>query len=68
MPRRKLAIILAASLGAAAFADLALVLALAHDHRPFVVPLASLTGFIPGLVIATLAWRGRLPSRCAVRS
>jgi len=43
-----------------------LAVGLAIDHKPYVLPLASLTACIPGFVVAGLAWRGRLASRCGV--
>jgi len=64
MPKRKLAVVLWLSIGVAAAVDMALVATLALEHRAFVGPLLGMTAFIPGFVIAGLAWQGRLPSGC----
>ena len=64
MPKRKLAVVLALSMVSVGAANVLLAVALAHEHRPSVIPLASLTACIPGFVVAALAWQGRLPSRC----
>ena len=64
MPKRKLAVVLFSTLGMAAILDLALALGLAMAHKPYIGPLAGLSAFIPGFVVAALAWQGRLPSRC----
>jgi hypothetical protein len=65
MPKRKLAIILASSMGVVLAVNLSLALGLALEHRPFAMVLASLSACIPGCVVAVLAWQGRLPSKCA---
>jgi len=67
MQKRKLAIILATSMGLMAALDAWLILSLAWAHRPFYFLLGSMAAVMPGFVIATLAWRGRLPSRCGVK-
>ena len=66
MPKRKLAILLASSMGLVWAVDLALGIGLALAHKPFIVPLISMSACIPGLVVAGLAWHGRLPSRCSL--
>jgi hypothetical protein len=48
--------------------DLVLVFSLAAGHKPYVGALASMTAFIPGFIVAALAWQGRLPSRCGPAS
>jgi hypothetical protein len=65
MPKRKLAIFLAGTLGIVAMSSVALSAMLAVAHKPFVIPLLSVTACLPGFVVAGLAWRGLLPSRCA---
>jgi len=65
MRKRKLAILLASSMGLVWAADLALGIGLALAHRPFVIPLLSMSACIPALVVAGLAWHGRLPPRCS---
>lgn len=65
MPKRKLAIVLLLTIGLATAVDTALVVSLALEHKAFAIPLVGMTAFMPGLVIAGLAWQGRLPSRCA---
>jgi len=67
MPKRKLAIILATSMGLLAAMDALLILILAWSHRPFYFVVGGMTALMPGFVMASLAWRGRLPSRCAAR-
>ncbi len=62
MPRRKLAIFLAASMGALCLVEGLFAVVLAAQHKPFAIALASLTACIPGFVVAALAWQGRLPS------
>jgi hypothetical protein len=52
------------ALGSAAVLDALLVLSLAIGHKSYIGPLASMTAFVPGLIVAALAWQGRLPSRC----
>ena len=64
MPKRKLALILVSSMGFVWVVNLALGVGLALQHRPFAIPLLSMTACIPGLVVAGLAWHGRLPPRC----
>jgi hypothetical protein len=64
MPKPKLAVVLVASMGLVLAVDAALALGLAFGHKPYVIPLISMTACIPGLVIAALAWQGRLPSKC----
>ena len=64
MPKRKLAVILALSMGMAGAIDIALVVFVALQHKVFAIPLLGMTAFIPGLVMAGLAWEGRLPSSC----
>lgn len=64
MPKKKLAVFLSASMGAALIADLVAALFLANEHRPFVALVASATATIPGFVIAVLAWQGKLQTRC----
>ncbi len=66
MPKRKLAILLASSMGLVLAVDLTLTIGLALAHRPFIIRLISMSACIPGLVVAVLAWRGRLPSRCGL--
>ena len=66
MPKRKLAVVLASSMGLVVAMNVLLALGLAIDHKPYVLPLASLTACIPGFVVAGLAWSGRLASRCGV--
>jgi hypothetical protein len=66
MPKRKLAVVLASSMGLVVAVNVMLAVGLAIDHKPYVLPLASLTACIPGFVVAGLAWRGRLTSRCGV--
>jgi len=68
MTKRKLAVVLMLTLGSVLAVDTALIIALAVEHRPFAIPLLSLTAFIPGMVIAALAWQGRLPFRCGAPS
>ena len=63
MRKRKLAIFLASSMGLVWAVDLALGIGLASLHRPFIIPLLSMCACIPGLVVAGLAWQGRLPHR-----
>jgi len=65
MPKRKLAIILASLIGVVGVADLLLALGLALDHKPYILPLASMTALIPGFIVASRAWRGRLASTCS---
>lgn len=67
MPKRKLAIILATSMGLVAAIDALLILSLAWAHKPFYFLLGSMTAVMPGIVMANLAWRGRLLSRCAAK-
>ncbi len=67
MPKRRLAIILAAMMGLVVLLDAALIVSLAWAHRPFYFLIGSMAAVTPGFVVATLAWRGRLPSRCAAR-
>jgi hypothetical protein len=64
MRKRNLAVVLMSSLGLAVAVDLSLVLSLALEHRAYIIPLASVSAFIPGFVVAALAWQGRLPSSC----
>jgi hypothetical protein len=64
MPKRKLALGLASAMGLVLAADLALSLGLALHHEPFATPLISMMTVIPGLVVAGLAWQGRLPTSC----
>lgn len=62
MPKRTLVAVLAWSIGLALATDLVLIFALVVEHRPYAIPLVgALAGFIPGLVVAGLAWKGRLP-------
>jgi F0F1-type ATP synthase assembly protein I len=67
MRKRGLAIILATAMGLVVTLDACLILILAWAHRPFYFLLGSMAAVTPGFVIAALAWRGRLPSRCAAR-
>ena len=64
MPKRRLALILFVSMSAVVAVQLVLMLVLAGAHKPYMTLVAGLTGTIPGFVIASLAWRGRLPSAC----
>lgn len=64
MPKRKLAIGLYASMALIIAVESVFALCLAGAHRPYWQVLTSLPATIPGFVIATLAWRGKLPS-CA---
>jgi hypothetical protein len=65
MPKRRLAAILGASMSLVVAVNLGLVLGLASDHKAYVIPaLFGIASVIPGFVVATLAWRGRLRSRC----
>ncbi len=64
MPKPKLAMVLFLSIGMGAAIDMAFAFSLALEHKAFVIPLASMTGFIPALVIARLAWQGRLAPSC----
>lgn len=67
MSKRKLTIILMLSLGFAAAFDLSLVFALALYHKPFAATLAgAVAGFIPALIVASMAWRRPPPSSCDV--
>ena len=66
--KRKLAIILAVSMGSLAAIEVLLAVGLALEHGPYVIPLASITACVPGFVVAALAWRGRLPSKCSASS
>lgn len=65
MHKRKLAIVLMLTLGFAAAVDVSLIIALAVGHKPYMGPLTSLTAFIPGVVVAVLAWQGKAPSGCS---
>lgn len=64
MPKRKLAISLYASMSLVIGVELIFALWLAAVHKPYWQVLPSLPATIPGFVIATLAWRGKLLS-CA---
>jgi hypothetical protein len=64
MRNPKLAVVLLASMGLVATIDMLLTLGLALEHKSYVIPLLSVPAVIPGLVVAVLAWQGRLPSRC----
>lgn len=66
MPKRRLAILLASSMGLVLAVDLALGIGLGLAHRPFLIPLLSMSACIPGLVVAGLAWQGRLPPKCGL--
>jgi hypothetical protein len=66
MPKRKLAMVLFASMGAILIGQLVLVLALLATHRSGVLMLIGpMAATLPGFVIAVLAWRGKLPVTCA---
>ncbi len=66
MSKRKLAVVMMSLVTAVVLLNLALAIALAQEHRPYVVSLAAaMTACVPGFVVAALAWKGRLPSRCA---
>jgi hypothetical protein len=65
VPKRKLAVVLISTLGLVLIVNLTLLLGLAVAHKPYLIPLVSMTACIPGFVVAALAWQGRLPSRCA---
>ncbi|HEY2750714.1 hypothetical protein [Phenylobacterium sp.] len=65
MPKRKLAVVLIGTLGLVLIVNLTLVLGLAVAHKPYLIPLVSMTACIPGFVVAAFAWQGRLPTRCA---
>jgi len=68
MPKHKrLAVVLTTLMGLVVAVDTGIILTLAWAHRPFYFVVGSMAAVTPGLVMATLAWRGRLPSRCAAK-
>jgi F0F1-type ATP synthase assembly protein I len=67
MPKRGLAVFLATSMSLVVALHAVLMLSLAEAHRPFYFLLGSMAAVMPGFVIATLAWQGLLPSRCAMK-
>ena len=64
MPKRRLALVLFASMFAVVAILLTLMLVLAGANTPYLSLVAGLPTLIPGFVVATLAWRGKLPSAC----
>jgi len=65
MQKRTLALGLTVAMSLVLLADLLLALMLANAHRFYGGVLAGATATIPGFVIASLAWRGKLPGNCA---
>jgi hypothetical protein len=66
MPKRKLAMVLFASMGAILIGQLVVVLALFATHRSGAIMLIGpMAATLPSFVIAVLAWRGKLPAACA---
>jgi hypothetical protein len=68
MSQRRLALILTGTLAFAFVVDAALAVMLALRHKWPMIPFAGFAGFVPGIVIAAQAWRGRLPSTCAAQA
>jgi F0F1-type ATP synthase assembly protein I len=66
MPKRKLAMVLFASMGVVLIGELAFALSLFTAHRSGALMLIGpMAATLPGFVVAVLAWRGKLPAACA---
>ncbi len=64
MRKPKLAIFLSLSVVVAMAIETAVFVIFAKTHFPPISVLASFAAFIPAVVIAGLAWTGKLPSNC----
>ncbi len=69
MPKRKLAMVLFASMGVVLIGQLAFALAIVAANRSgALVLIGPMAATLPGFVVAVRAWRGKLPVACAPTS